>query len=239
MVGNRNKKKWLSFWSGCCLLVAFSACLGSTGSEKGIKTDDIFFDYKVWGEEGNDSVTITLQFRYGGQYGPTIALEEPAFVALDGERLSVDSSSITGPIYQVSKPVQTFTGKHNIVFSDLNGKKYNVAFRFSPFTLQTTLPDSIPVKRLDLTFRGLDKEDYVRVLLTDTSYLGEGINRVDTILYNKLMIYREDLMRLSPGPVQMEFIKEAESEIENATAAGGIITVTYTIRREFYLRAPR
>lgn len=236
MVGNRNKKKWLSFWSGCCLLVAFSACLGSTGSEKGIKTDDIFFDYKVWGEEGNDSVTITLQFRYGGQYGPTIALEEPAFVALDGERLSVDSSSITGPIYQVTKAVSRFTGKHNIVFTDSEKKTYKESFVFRPFTLRSPMPDTVYRKRLNLEFSGLEKEDYVRVLMTDTSFLGDGINRVDTVLFNRMMITREDFSKLADGPIQLEFIREEERVVEKSTEAGGYISIVYTIRREFFLR---
>lgn len=215
------------------LSVLLMACLGTTGQEA--DPDDLFFDYKIWGEEGNDSVTVMLFFREEGPTGPTVRIEEPGFAELDGERLQPDSNSMTGVFYTVRKEVNQFTGKHHILYTDINKKTYREDFDFRPFTLKEPFSDTLRRARLILRLDGLDKMDFVRVLLSDTSYPGDAIERLDTIWNNQLIISKSALSYLNSGPVFLELSKEVEWPVKKGTRAGGLVSVTYTLRRELFL----
>jgi hypothetical protein len=83
----------------------------------------------------------------------------------------------------------------------------------------------------------MDGPDYIRVLMTDTSFTGEGINRLDTVYKDGLINIRKDEMDdLVNGPVQLELIREVDREVRNGTNEGGRIVITYSLRREFFLR---
>ena len=215
------------------LSVLLMACLGTTGQDA--DPDELFFDYKIWGEEGNDSVTVMLFFREEGPTGPTVRISEPGFVQLDGERLLPDSNLMTGVFYTVRKDVNQFTGKHSILYTDVNKKTYREDFDFRPFRLKGPFSDTLRRARLNIQLEGLDKMDFVRVLLSDTSYPGEAIERLDTIWNNQLIISKSALSYLNSGPIFFELSKEDEWPVEKGTRAGGLVSVTYTLRRELFL----
>lgn len=218
-----------------CLALVLSACLGSTGQENETDPDDLFFDFKIWGEEGNDSVTVMLFFRYGGPTGPAVHIEEPGTVILDGERLVPDSNAMTGVFYTVSKQVKAFTGRHSIFYTASNKKMYREDFVFRPFTIKATLPDTLGRGKLVLQLEGLDQPDVLRMLVSDTSYPGDGIQRVDTVWDNRLIITKSDLTYLYSGPVYLELTREKERPVEKGTREGGIVSVSYSVRRELFL----
>ena len=85
-------------------------------------------------------------------------------------------------------------------------------------------------------FNGLEPVDYIHILFTDTSYTGDGINRVDTVKNGRLVITKKDLKNLADGPVQLVFIREYEKPVKNGTPAGGRIAVSYSLKREFILK---
>ena len=208
------------------------------GSSKDVNPQAIYFDYKIWGDEGTDDITVMLQFRFGGANGTTLVLEDPSKVELDGVAIKADSSKMTGAFYEVIKPVKEFAGKHNIVFTDNNNRQYREEFSFQPIRLRTTVPAII--KRGDLVFElnGLNPEDYVRVLLTDTSFASNGINRVDTVRNGRVVINKSDLDSLINGAIHLELYKEDEKPVKNGTAEGGQLSITYGLKREFVLKAP-
>lgn len=201
-----------------------------------VDPDAVWFDYQVWGEEGNDSVTIKVQFRYSGETGETIALGRSATVELDGEMVKPENSRMTGAYYELRRPVAAFIGKHLIVFTDINGKKYKEEFTFRPISLVSQIPDTM--QRADIIFQwnGLDDMDQVRVLMTDTVFTSEGINRLDTVRNGQIIIPGSDLAELANGPVHMELIREDIRDIENGTFEGGRISITYGLKREFILK---
>jgi hypothetical protein len=86
-----------------------------------------------------------------------------------------------------------------------------------------------------LQFEGLEKEDYLLVLMTDTSFPGKGINRVETIRNGRLIISPAELQQLTPGPVQILFTRERERPLQNGTNSGGRLAITYRLSREFIL----
>src|SRR5258708_14631131 len=122
-------------------LVVFASCRNNDAESvniKNINPERVYFDYKIWAEEGNDSLTILLQFRYNDENGPSLALEEPCKVEMDGEEIGKDSSKITGAFYELIRPMDKFTGPHHIIFTDINKKEYKESFSFQPISLKET-----------------------------------------------------------------------------------------------------
>lgn len=205
------------------------------GACKTCKPGSVYFDYQVSGQEGMDSVTIKLQFRYGGPNGVTLLLEEPSKVKVDGQLLQPDSSVITGVYYETQKPIAGFAGRHTIIFTDIDGQDYKESFVFKPISLESGFSDTISRSRMVFRLKGLDPEDYIRIMLTDTSYTGEGINRLDTVYDGKVVVRKQDMYDLYNGPVQLELSREFEKPVTN-NKEGGRLLITYSIRREFFLR---
>jgi len=217
-------------------ILFFSCTSNEIGNSKDVNPDAVYFDYKIWGEEGKEDVTVMLQYRFGGKNGTTLVLNDPASVSFDGKEIPADSSKLTGAFYELMKPINNFSGKHSIVFTDMNKKKYEEEFSFQPFTLKAAIPAQI--KRDDLVFEmeGLNPVDYVRVFATDTSFASPGINRIDTVRNGRVIISLADLETLVNGPINLEFYKEDERPVKNGTKEGGVIAITYGVKREFELK---
>jgi hypothetical protein len=215
------------------ILVLLISCT-DTDKKNGNNTDpdNIYFDYEITAAEGNDNLTVLLQFRVGGEEGDAVSVGN---VSLDGEMMTLDSSKMSGAFYELHKPLIEFAGKHTILFTGINKKEYKEEFNFQPVELITQLPDSIKRGEMNLEFEGLDPEDYLRVLLTDTSFINDGINRVDTVNNGQLFISQSDLVTLANGPVQLQFIREYERPVKNGTKSGGRLLITYRLQREILL----
>jgi hypothetical protein len=216
--------------------VVFLSCNSNEiGNGKDVDPQTIFFDYKIWGEEGDEDLTVMLQYRFAGPGGTTLVLEEPSKVELDGIIIPADSSKMTGAFYEVIRPVNNFKGKHTIVFIDMNKKKYEETFEFQPLVLKTEIPPQLTRNNLMLELEGVGTDEEVRLILSDTSN-GDGINKLQNIRGGKLFISREDLGQLVNGPVHLEIFKEVERPVKNGTLEGGRFALTYGLKREFILK---
>ena len=205
------------------------------GSSKDVNPEAIYFDYRIWGDEGNENLTVKLQYRFGGENGTTLTMEKPAKVELDGEMIPVDSSKMNGAFYEIQKPIKKFTGDHAIIFTDINKKQYREKFRFQPLQLRTPLPSVLKRGKMLLEVDGMEEEGFARVILTDTSFASEGINRMYAIVNSQIIITEEDLKSLVNGPIQLELIKEEERPVKNGTREGGRLSISYGLKREFIL----
>jgi hypothetical protein len=228
----------LRFVPGLIFLLLFvSACTNNTvGNRKDIDPDAVFFEYIIRGDEDDSNVTLYLQFRIGGSNGYTLTLKDPAKVELDGEPIQVDSAKLTGAYYEIQKPADYFTGKHTITFTDFNKKVHRQEFEYKPFSMETDLDE---VERGDLVFEldGLEKEDYLHVSATDTSFTSRDIVEIDTVKDGKLVIPAHKLRYLVDGPITLLLSRETQKIIRNAIR--GRITVTYGLKREFTLESPQ
>lgn len=182
-------KKPYIIGSGLIGILFLTACFSASRKEEDLPMDDIFFEYTINAEEGNDSVSVLLRFKEFDEYGPAISIE-PGTVYLDGQLLSPDSTEMTGPFYATSRQVQAFTGKHSIEVRLPDQKKYKEEFSFKPFSLLPGFRDTITRGKLQLDFAGLVNGDILRVLMTDTSFTGDGIHRVDTVWHNRVQFTR-------------------------------------------------
>ncbi len=211
----------------------FFACNNKKDKNYEPKPEAIYFDYQITGKEGDDNLTVMLQYRDGGEDGDAIAVGK---VILDGEIVTVDSAKMTGFFYELHKPISSFSGKHTIVFTDADQKEYKEEFEFQPVVLLTAIADTIKKNELVFSFQGMEAEDYIRVVLTDTSFYNDGINVVSTVSDGKLVISQSDLANIALGPVQLEFIREYERPVKNGTEAGGRLLITYSLKREFIMK---
>lgn len=198
--------------------------------------NNIYFDYKISAEEGYDNLTIILKYRDGNKDGDAFSPEILKSVKLDDEELLPDSSKMNGVYYEVQRPIANFSGKHVITFTSTNDEEFKEEINFSPMVLETVIPENISREDIVLDFSGLEIEDYIRVLLTDTSFFGDGINRIDTIRNNQLILSKNVLDKLADGPILMEFSREFERPLNEASEAGGRLRINYTLRREFNLQ---
>ena len=215
----------------------YSCTSNEIGNSEDVNPNAVFFDYEIWAEEGRDNVTVKLQYRMGGPNGSTLVLSEPSKVELDGEQIKLDSAKFSGAYYEVQKPLVSFTGKHSIVFTDLNNTEYTEEFEFAPFEISPNVPALL--KRGDLVFdlKGLEPIEYIRVILTDTSFTSRDINDIDTVRNGKLVISSERLSALKDGPIHLQFNREYERLVRNGTKEGGMLSITYRLKREFELKS--
>lgn len=215
-------------------VIGIVSCRNKKGNDV-LSPDSIYFDYKISGHEGDDKLTVLLQYKEGDEEGQTVTIDEPGKVMLDGEILTADSAAITGSFYETNKVIDSFAGKHLIVFTNLNKKEYKEEFNFQPVSLVTTIPDTIHRGELAFELAGLEPENMVRVVLTDTMWINDGINRIDTVRDGRIIISVEDLKKFSNGPIQLELIREYERPIKSGTKAGGRLSISYSLKREFLL----
>jgi hypothetical protein len=205
------------------------------GNGADVNQSTIYFDYHLTGEEDTENVTLRLQYRFAGPNGTTLLLNEPSQVTLDGVVLKADSSKMNGVYYEVMKPKDAFTGEHTITFTDHDKKSYTEKFTFSPFSIKYNLPDTIKREDLLINLEGLSLVDYVNVLLTDTVFTNNSVNRVDTVKNGVLVITKADLDKLATGPVYLDLFKEEDAPIENGTAEGGKFSKVFSARKAFLL----
>lgn len=221
-----------------CLVISFtfSACNNSeTGDITEVDPENIYFDYKIFGDEADPRVAVLLHFRLGGPNGNALLIKDPGNVELDGTPLRSDSSKMTGAYYEAIFPVTEFTGRHTITFTGINYKKYREEFQFQPLRLKSSLPATLLREGIEFELEGVEDRDLIRIIMTDTSFESDGINVLDTVINGKVRVHREDLELLRPGPVHLEIYREHERPLKNATAEGGKLSITYVLRREIFL----
>ena len=218
-------------------LFNFWSCTNNEiGYGKDVNPSAVFFDYKIRGEEKDSNVTVYIQYRKGGPNGTPLMLNEPHEIQLDGETILADSAKLTGVYYEIQKPSDTFKGKHSISFTGLNGKEYRQEFFYQPFKLKTKIPAIVNRGDLAFDFAGLKTEDYIRAILTDTSFTSRDIHEIDTVKNGRLIITADKLKNLVNGPITLQFYKETEKSVKNSPAEGGRILVSYGLQREFELK---
>lgn len=216
----------------------FSACKqrDAERTSKNVNPGQVYFDYQVSGSQESENVAVMLQFRVKGLQGPTLLLDSPSEVRIDGVPIPADSTRMTGPYYEIIFRAAGFEGTHTIEYTNIDGDKFSEDFEYQPMRINGLADSSLSRNEdLVLDIDGLDSVDYVRIVLTDTSRFNEGINRLDTIRNRRLMITRKDMQELSPGPLQLVLTREYERPVKNGSKRGGRIAITYEVRRELYL----
>jgi hypothetical protein len=210
-------------------ILFFSGCVNTPAE---IETDAPYQDYKIWGEEGKD-VTCLFQFLYGRHNGKTLSLTDGANIRLDNKIIAGDSAKITGAYYEVRKPIDSFVGRHQIVFTSPSKKIYREDFDFKPFYLTEKIPSHVSRGDLIIRVEGLNQSDSLRVVATDTAFHSNGINEPVAVKNGLLIITRALMSNIVDGPITLQLYKETEKPLKKG--AHGRIAVTYGLQRQFLL----
>ncbi|MBS1575026.1 MAG: hypothetical protein JST09_06940 [Bacteroidetes bacterium] len=202
---------------------------------KFVSADAVYFDYQVWGDDEKGMITVMLQYREGDADGKPVSLKPPSKAELDGRLLDTGSTKSSGAYYEYSTTIDSFAGKHSIVFTDKTGRQYEEKFEFKPFRFVAAWPEIISRQDIELELEGMNKKDYIRVIALDTVFRSRGINETDTVKNGKLIITKGQLKNLANGPIRLELYKEEEIPVKNGTSAGGYLLITYGLKRNFEL----
>jgi hypothetical protein len=208
------------------------ASCADNGMKEEKDLDRIYATYVVSGAEGDEYVTILVQFHSGRPEGPGILLKEPSTLFLDNQPIVPDSARESGVFYELRVPAEDFEGKHTIHFKDENGRERKEEFIYSSLQLAEEIPETISRQNFFLTFRGLPEKQPARVVMIDTSINGEGVNEVDTIVNNRLDLRKHSSV-LTNGPIMLQLFSEQERWLDSYE---GEISITYTLKREFELK---
>lgn len=232
-------------WKGvvliACLTQQLVACKQrkEAVSTREMTPDAVYFDYQVKGSEDDDRVTVLANFREFDEYGYALKLDTPSTVKFDGELMQGTTLKIPGTYYEIQKDTASFAGQHQLEFTDIERNRHVEKFNFQPLALVKPLPEKILAADLELELLGLERGDRVHILLTDTAYASEGLEREDTVLDGKILITAEELAGLAEGPVQLELVREQVRDITREGHTRGRLTIRYGIKKEFLLRHPK
>ena len=201
-----------------------------------VPMSEIYLDYRLHAEEGDDKLNIVLQFREADSDGRTLVVGEAGRVMLDDEQLQADSTARTGAYYEVQKPIETFRGTHRIRLEGPGGEALEESFQFQPMTIDNSFPGFFSrQEELVLELGGLESRDFVRLIMMDTSFYRDGINRLDTVVNGRLVISPADWGLLKSGDIHLELHRESERPVGDAGGAGGRFIQTYVLERGFIL----
>lgn len=214
------------------LILLFGCASNEIGNSKDVNPDTIYTSYQISYTQGDDMVSCLARFRFAGKNGTTLVLTKPSGVTLDGEDMPVDSSKVAGAYYSLDKKFAGFTGTHNLVFTDINGKTYTQTFEFKPFKLSAAIPAKTGAEDMQVAFDGLKDGSFVHVVAEDTSSATEDISRIDTVKNGGILLTAADLGRFKNGPIDMEFYVDTDSPLENSTSEGGKLNFSYRLKQQ-------
>lgn len=217
------------------LAAIVAGCTNRDKINNKISYDDLYFDYNITAEENGDNVTCVFQYKNGDAEGKAINIE-PSKVEIDGQELNWDSARLSGFFYEVQKPIDSFAGKHIVVFTSPDGKQYKNEFEFSPFILEKEFPGKVHRKPFEIELKNFPvTEKSVRLLLLDTAFESSGFNDLVPVIGGKINIDQSILSTVRNGPINFELYMEQEIPLRQSTKAGGRISITYGLKREFDL----
>jgi hypothetical protein len=215
-------------------ILIFAGCASNEiGNSKDVNPQTIFINYSILGEEGGDSVTCQAQFRFAGENGTTLVLNEPSKIQLDTLSLTVDSSNMMGAFYEKKFNPAAFSGDHLWKYTDGELKNYSTHFEFRPFSLKGQLPVSINRNdSLAIEITGLPDGAPVSAELSDTSSQTENLILKAEIANSTLILPSETWKKLAPGPISIHLSNCVDKPlpINERTAEGGRLFINYSLR---------
>jgi hypothetical protein len=233
----RQMKHTILSWLLTIVTVVVIVACNSGSSQHEQAADGLFLDYQATGDEALGEITVRLQFKLAGPDGKAVTLDTPATVSFDGRPLEEGKSKMNGAYYEAVFPVDAQDQLHVIDYRSPSGESYKDSFYFPFFRLAPGLPETISrANELEVNLSGLDSITIMHALLTDTSFYGRGIDRLDSVAGGKMSFSPSDLSNLRNGPVHLEFFRESERMLERNGFVHGRLYLSYNVSREVQLK---
>ena len=213
-------------------VAAFTACTSNEiGDSKDVAQDKIYQSYSVSYTEGSSNVEIYCQFRFAGQHGTTLVLNNPSQVQFDGEKIKADSSAGGGAYYQTYPPISNFYGKHTITYITTDNKKLDNSFSFDNFKWASVPNNASKKKDLNLNFEGttLQGDDYIEVTTsnTDSSF---SVTHAASDKNNFITIPASELKRQKVKELSLDATLYKNIPLQQSTAEGGRLNIRYALK---------
>lgn len=195
----------------------------------------LYCDYRIAGDDESGHITVLMQFRAGGPDGPGMLLEKPAGVHFDGYELEADSSRNHGVYYEQRWLAPEFNGNHEIHYLSKEGDTLVEKFHYPVFGFREPFPEKIAVADLEIELTGLAGDDSLHILLMDTSYKSNGIDRYIRLENNKIKLTADELATLRKGPVVFDIYRDEERQLSGKNEGSGRLALSFALRRRFML----
>jgi len=214
------------------LIIVFTACASNEiGDSKDVAQDKIYQSYAINYSEGNTNVEVYCQFRFAGQHGTTLVLNNPSQVQFDGVKIKADSSAGAGAYYQTYRAANGFTGNHIITYITTDNKKLDNSFSFASFKWAVINNTASKKKDLNLNFEGptLQGEDYIEVTTsnTDSSF---SITHTAGDKSNMVTIPESELKRQKVKEISFDATLYRNIPLQQSTSEGGRLIIRYSLK---------
>jgi hypothetical protein len=196
------------------------------GSATDVNPETIYQDLRLI-YDGGDEVTCRAYLRFAGDKGTTLVLGKNGKVMIDDQVLAVDSSDGSGAYYQARFNTRAFTGKHQWVYTDANGKEYRNNFVFDPLIIA---PENGTVSRnapITLSVSGLNNGMKLDVVADDTSDATASFDTTYVLQGSRVVIPASFTANQKSGPIRIRASSFRSTNLSQATPEGGHIVYNY------------
>jgi hypothetical protein len=217
------------------LTCIFSGCT-NTDQRRGPAQADSgpMVQYSVSGDEELGLVTVKVQFIGGGASALPIGIPGSGTVTLDGKVMEKGSAKLSGIYYEATFAAESEPQPHIIEVALPKNEKFREEFEFSPFTLNSAIPDSMARGDIAFELANVSDGDTVELSMIDTSFYSKGLDTSLRVKDGKITLSKSTLDKLYSGPIQVIFYQE---KLRTASGPGGkgIFASSYGLRRRFTL----
>lgn len=158
-------------------------------------------------------------------------LSKPGAISLDNKIIAVDSSVFEGAFYKTNFLVNNAYGKHHLIFTDVNGKKFDNEFNFDPFKLVDVPVTAYKNQPLQIKFESivLGENDYIEAqsINTDSSFSSVHVAG-DTDHFIK--IPAKELKRQKGSSISLVITLYKRIELKAPTKEGGEILIEQALK---------
>ncbi len=209
-----------------------SGCSSSEiGESKDVNQETIYQAYHVTHKEGNEMVELTAQFRFAGDKGTTLVLSKPGSISLNNKIIAVDSSEFDGAFYKTQFTIKNGYGKQHLIFTDINGKKFDNDFNLDPFKLEDVPATAYKNQPLQIRFEttALGENDYIEAesINTDSSFNTIHLAS-DANLF--ISIPAKELQRQKGNSITLVITLYKRVPLKQPTKEGGEILIEQTLK---------
>jgi len=209
------------------LLLTLGSCASNEiGQSQDVKQETIYQQYDITYDENDNKTELVAQFRFAGVNGTTLVLNKPSKFELDGIELKVDSNDFSGAFYKTEIPGNSSFGKHQLLFTDIDKKKFENGFTIEPFRLSNVplVVNRQAAATIQFEAPPLQADDYVEIGSdnTDSSFT---IRHLATDSGSSIIIPVEQLQRQKGATFSISAMLYRKVALGQQSKEGGHIKI--------------
>jgi len=229
----------MKIWTRCLNPVVILGLLGASGLLQGcastevadsgdVNQSQIYQQYRVTIDRGNNMQTAEAQFRFGGALGTTLLLTHPSEVTVNGKAMKGDTRFMQGLVYSHPNLGQG-DSEFEFVFSDVEETTYRNKLVLEPIGPGENIPDEISRHQpTQIPWQGapVGDNETVTLYLTDRN---NGKVPLSTSIKGETEIEMlpDQIANLSGGVGNLQFTRRVSTQPQQTGAIGGHLQGTF------------